>query len=66
MAHYFENGRIDKEFRFDAMTVLEHTYSLEVDDMCDAIQTELGIEDKDRDKVEEFVMEQISLAVRAS
>ena len=66
MATYFSNGDMDKNFRFDAMTVLEHTYSWEVDHMCDAIQAELGIEDKDRDKVEEFVMEQISLAVRAS
>lgn len=66
MATYFNNGDMDKNFRFDAMTVLEHTYSLEVDDMCDAIQAELGIEDKDRNKVEEFVMEQISLAIRAS
>ena len=66
MANYFSDGINQREFRYDAMNVLEHVHTLEVDEMCDAIQGELGITDQYRDQVEAFVMEQISLAISAS
>lgn len=66
MANYFSGNTVNQDFKIDAMEVLEHVHTLEVDEMCDEIMESLHINDSNRLKVEEFVMDHISLAVRAS